>query len=464
MRYLTTYSGDEISFKFGNTGSIIRLKAIDSYKVTRFDDQSELKVKIKDNNSYIKTIDVSADGKFVNLKSSDLSDLSVGKYDLELWEKKGNTTIIYPDEGFLKLTINQNSTQASGNVVSTVALEDIEKKVAKMTDDAIDRMLNRIQKEDNERLEFTRSQINVASFGAKGDGITDDTESIQRAIDERKNGGSVFFPNGHYRITKALNVYSGVTLHGESQVSTWIIQKENNAHIIGTDVENVTIKDITFEGAGMDSAGGGGLFFGRKNNSNVLGLNIENVTVQHCAGTAITVNCPITSNFTNVRVLGIVGHGFDFYGSGTSVTMNNCYAITCTQAGFNLNQLNYSTLNACATEVCGIGYFLRNNCNNVSLISCGAEDNIPRSDADGVKYPGVDIQIEGGVGNSLVSCYSRNNEYAGILVKGGSVFVASYRHIGKSKFGILTSDNAVIKGINNFVSSNNSGEGLTAIG
>ncbi len=45
---------------------------------------------------------------------------------------------------------------------------------------------------------------NVRDFGARGDGVTDDTASIQRAIDRLPGGGgTVFFPPGVYLISQA---------------------------------------------------------------------------------------------------------------------------------------------------------------------------------------------------------------------------------------------------------------------
>ncbi len=57
---------------------------------------------------------------------------------------------------------------------------------------------------------------NVKSFGAKGDGVTDDTKAFQRALDAAVtiNCSTVFVPGGKYLIKGSLNVPPGVCLKG----------------------------------------------------------------------------------------------------------------------------------------------------------------------------------------------------------------------------------------------------------
>lgn len=64
---------------------------------------------------------------------------------------------------------------------------------------------------------FQQQEVNVRQYGAKGDGITDDTEAIQKAIDyARANKKStVVFPNGRYRLSKkSIIVRQGILLKG----------------------------------------------------------------------------------------------------------------------------------------------------------------------------------------------------------------------------------------------------------
>ena len=49
------------------------------------------------------------------------------------------------------------------------------------------------------------SAVNVKDFGARGDGVTDDSKAITTAIKEAKDG-VVEFPRGSYRITRTIEV------------------------------------------------------------------------------------------------------------------------------------------------------------------------------------------------------------------------------------------------------------------
>lgn len=82
------------------------------------------------------------------------------------------------------------------------------------------------------------SGTSVADFGATGDGTTDDTAAIQRAIDGMaESGGTVWLPPGQYRIT-SLNVPTGVSLQGtytfSSPGGSWL-------HCVGRDAPALTL-------------------------------------------------------------------------------------------------------------------------------------------------------------------------------------------------------------------------------
>jgi len=60
-----------------------------------------------------------------------------------------------------------------------------------------------------------RNTVNVKNppYNAKGDGVTDDTEALQRAIDENAH---VFLPKGAYKVTKTLKIKGKTQLFGIS--------------------------------------------------------------------------------------------------------------------------------------------------------------------------------------------------------------------------------------------------------
>ena len=75
-------------------------------------------------------------------------------------------------------------------------------------------------------LAFERPYVDVRSFGAKGDGVTDDTAAIQTAIDTvgAAGGGTVLVPKGTFLVNTA------VTANG----SSWVLTvKHDNVCIVG---------------------------------------------------------------------------------------------------------------------------------------------------------------------------------------------------------------------------------------
>src|SRR5258708_17262175 len=74
----------------------------------------------------------------------------------------------------------------------------------------------RIAHATDTREQLDWSVLNVKSFGATGDGTTDDTAAFQRALDaaQRAGGGTVFAPPGHFLFKGSLDIHGGVTLRG----------------------------------------------------------------------------------------------------------------------------------------------------------------------------------------------------------------------------------------------------------
>ncbi|GIN23132.1 right-handed parallel beta-helix repeat-containing protein [Siminovitchia fordii] len=84
----------------------------------------------------------------------------------------------------------------------------------------IDNLKNIINTEINRIESRIKKEINVIDFGAKGDGVNDDTEALRAALAEAKKrgGGTVIVPYGKYLLRGSLTIYRNTRLLSDEGV------------------------------------------------------------------------------------------------------------------------------------------------------------------------------------------------------------------------------------------------------
>jgi hypothetical protein len=109
--------------------------------------------------------------------------------------------------------------------------------------------------------------FNVTNYGAKGDGIQDDTISVQKAIRAAvtNGGGSVFFPKGTYLVT-SVDINENIIYEGENAVlkrpenltdkigrknAKWVrtFTNQNSSYEGDEDSQLLIIRNLTFDGS-----------------------------------------------------------------------------------------------------------------------------------------------------------------------------------------------------------------------
>ena len=218
----------------------------------------------------------------------------------------------------------------------------------KMTD--LDNMLNNVM-------------VNVKSFGAVGDGVTDDTEALQAALNYAyENGGGTVYAPERYATYQPLYIQFGVSLVGDSATNSRIIKQNNNkltnnltyvddkiGNINYNDYDAIIIGvgrlgDFRIENIRLDGFGGNDTEF--MNDYGILihnsyRVNFKNVFVRHVkAG----IKMPIAWNivFETVRVQ-FTGIAFDIGSwdvTGTSITFINTFS-DYSEVTYKLTNITY---------------------------------------------------------------------------------------------------------------------------
>lgn len=245
--------------------------------------------------------------------------------------------------------------------------------------------------------EINRERVSVKDFGAKGNGVDDDTIAIQRAINSINStgGGIVYFPAGTYMVGSIytlpagggyldqymidLSGRSGITLLGQNKSATiklkdgflsGLVDLQSNAHIFsGSSASKITFDGLVFDLNGL-------------NNLTPAGKTRNAIAIRMQSGNALSVrNCRfLNSGGNNVIAAGGTGDGF---------AMSGCEMING-GAGVtgNVNKADFS-------------FVYSEWSNTVATSNLITQENGPGGFSGGIELHGSDSQARG---NVIINC------------------------------------------------------------
>lgn len=159
--------------------------------------------------------------------------------------------------------------------------------------------------------------FNVSDFGAKGDGLTDDSAAINSAINHASTSvdGTVSFSSKTYLIKSPIYLLSNVSLKGINKNSSIIKCGNTGLFMIyfKTNVSNCEISNLTIDGANYNDAYGILIAYNGNNN-----ITIDNDIIHNFKGNCVGMR--VIGNSKNITV--------------SNVTVNNIGDNTISNTGY----------------------------------------------------------------------------------------------------------------------------------
>lgn len=138
---------DDSQFKIGDTNTLLSFTVLLNKQPVNLSTSELSMFQIKNSQGFIQSAKAVIEGDTATLNSIDLKNLPVGKYELELWHRNADgTNDIYPDEGWLPFTVNENATGTIGDKVTSVTLDQLSSQLSDQIKQEVQDAVNAIPK------------------------------------------------------------------------------------------------------------------------------------------------------------------------------------------------------------------------------------------------------------------------------------------------------------------------------
>ncbi|WP_228990076.1 right-handed parallel beta-helix repeat-containing protein [Streptomyces sp. DH8] len=288
----------------------------------------------------------------------------------------------------------------------------------------------------------------VRTYGAKGDGRTDDTAAIQAALDACEPGNSVYLPVGQYRTSAPVRIGPYITLRGshgsgenEHDVADPPFGLKPLPHFAGDAVVLILdqlrggharraveprVFDLTIDGS--DLPRDGAEIDGIRAVGQIQHLQLRDVQIRKVTGIGINTvyntdvpkgpQAPFCLHFDRVSVQWTGSYGIALNNCTDSV-FHDVYALGCNGTGWWIAGTGNSTFTSCRAEWSGGDGFLLHGWEGViQFVGCSTD----RSMFDGVKVVAKSARAILQLTGCRLDRDGRNNDlggggYAGLKVQ-----------------------------------------------
>ena len=223
-------------------------------------------------------------------------------------------------------------------------------------------------KEGNINIDLT-NYVTPQMFGAKADGVTDDTNAINQAIEYAGNNGVVYIPEGKYIISSSMSStldeghrYCAITVYQKENLKIIISPKAHIKHSVLPLDEIVTYKTARYYPLGIISSSNitvdGGVFEGEadehvelyKDNADAFWWQ-DDGTYSRGHGYGICIRGSDHVTIKNTEVFNVFGDAYHISlsskGKSNFITLENCIGHSSTRQGLSVTGGDNTVIRNC---------------------------------------------------------------------------------------------------------------------